>query len=128
MANQTDIEDFHPMHRAALDHAIAKGMEYYDIEGAKVLFIGCGIAQVKESDELYEPHLSFFPWASKRQIFSAIKEIINHLTKTKHMLVQCRDKYAAHYDRWVAHGIGRKVGVLENMSYGSLHIYQVSKQ
>lgn len=120
------VENYSEKHEKYLERAVSQGMEYCELTGAIKLFLGCGIAQVREMDEIYEPHLSFFPWASKRQIFLAIHALIKFLTKTKHMLVQCREKYAVCYDRWVKHGVGRKVGIIQGLSYGDLHLYQVN--
>lgn len=121
------MEIFTEKHQSILDKAIEDGMEYTDLDAPIKLFLGCGIAQVLENDEIYEPHQSYFPWATKRQIYKTTKKLIEYLARNKHLLVTVTSKHSNIYDLWEKHGYCRKVGVFRNLSFGDKHIYQVEK-
>ncbi len=134
MAESIKIEQYTELeHRDWLNKAIAEGMEYgqADIPFAKTVILKGGdrpfaVVRVLENAEYFEPHANIFPWATQRQIYEGTLAILKWLRAIKHVLIIVRDTNRYIYDRWTQHGIARRVGTLEQFSFGNAFIYQVN--
>jgi hypothetical protein len=77
-----------------------------------------------ETPLAFEPHLQWFPWATKREIYKGCLKVRDYITKIKNMIVMtaCAVDF---YDAWAKRGLIRKVGYLQS---GGIHIYEAVKQ
>jgi len=129
------IEPFTKKHIDWLQEAINEGMEWQEISipaDFKIIngktkdgIMPIGIMRIIETAENYEPHVSWFPWASNKNIYQGFLSALNELTKKKSVLIFARTRYAEFYDGWAKRKAIRKVGVL-NLSE-NIHIYQAKK-
>lgn len=100
---------------------IAGGTEYLMKEHGR----NVALLTVREGAENLEPHLQYFPHATTRDKYWCVPVVIDHLKKSKNVLIMTR--FHKCFDGWVKRGKIRKVGFLEGMSCGTVHIYQAVK-
>lgn len=90
--------------------------------------IGLLLTLDRSEQDAIEPHVQWFPWTRPREIPQAFEDVISFFTKTKNVIVVCRTQFTDFYDALVKRGKIRKVGFLEKMPMGIVHIYQAVKQ
>lgn len=86
-----------------------------------------GYLRFRENEEIIEPHVDWFPWATKRKKYDGFLATMKILTRIKNVLITCKDEDREFYDLFAEREVIRKVGKIINLSFGSTHIYQAVK-
>jgi len=109
---------------------VLNGLDVTRVNGSKEYIVNDGdhciaLLSVMETPESHEPHLQYFPWATVKHKYWAVPAVIDFLRQTKHVIISTR--FYKCFDRWAKRGKIRKVGFLDEMSCGTVHIYQAVK-
>ncbi len=127
------IELLTSAHEAILAAAVGQGMKVSHETGYVEYIVsdgrGKGIAlmNVKVSPDAYEPHMQYFPWATVRQKYRSFLEALDYLRQSRNVIITTRIGNMKWFDAWAKRGKIRKVGFLEKMANGDIHIYQAVK-
>lgn len=89
-------------------------------------FAPIALLDVKETEYVIEPHVTWMPWVSMRQKFESIKWAFSQWEKKKVIFLIVLKEYNALYEQFVKRKYLRKVGILkiQKEAGSEIHMYQ----
>lgn len=115
-----------------LQLAAMKGVDINPLEGyervlgwaeTKKGFLPIAIIDLKQTPYVVEPHVSWMPWASSRDIYEGFKWFVGQFNKT--VFITAVKQNCSFYEMMVKRGILRKIGFLEvKEASDEIHFYQ----
>ena len=93
----------------------------------KIGFAPIAVIDCIQTDHVVEPHVTWLPWATKKEIYEGFKWFINIWEKTVFLTIL--KEHAGFYEQCVKRGILRKIGILEvPQAEQEIHMYQRVKK
>lgn len=103
------------------------GNRYIGYGHSKYGFGPVCLIDAKETPYVVEPHVEWFPWCSRREIFAAFKWAMDYWAKDRVVMLAVLKKDNSLHEQCVKRGLLRKIGFLEALpqEVGSeIHFYQ----
>lgn len=118
-----DPEQFTEQWAQFLEHEIYVWIMAADTPRGRIP-VGLAIGRPFIDDVVIVGNFTWFPWASKRNVYESVVNMVNELRKDVNMIFTV-DQTAKELAVWVArHGIVRRVGTLHDMEDGPLAMFQ----
>lgn len=135
-----NLERYNEAEHASILFAAA--MDNTDISpmvGGGERFIGFGhtkhgygpacIMDLAGTDYMAEPHVTWFPWTTPANRIVNFKWAMEHLAKTREVMLTVEKSQKKFFEHFVKKGLLRKVGYLKNIPLvDEIHMYQYERK
>lgn len=87
------------------------------------------IVDLAGTDYMAEPHVTWFPWTTPANRIVNFKWAMEHLAKTREVMLTVEKSQKKFFEHFVKKGILRKVGYLKNLpEVEEIHMYQYERK